>query len=413
MRLLFMLNSGFDTYGPSLHLYKALFEDLLKAGHKIHLLESVSTRKDPVVPDSIEHHPNFSYELIPLTIANKNQFAKRYLVGVQYSFRARKFLKKCKGKFDVVHVQSCPWAPFLVSIVKNTLKIPAVFNVQDMFPGSSIAAGVMPRKWMQKFFYNFQRIAYKKADMITVISEDMKARVVSQGVPAEKVRVIVNWYDDSFVKEIPWEDNKFAKKYNMSKDKFYVQYAGTMGFVFDYKMVLTVAENLKNYNDIIFQMIGFGSQYDQFIAEAKERKLDNIVFYPLEPQPMVPHVYSACSICFIPLKRDIIGNSVPSKAGLLMSCRRVIVNSVDEWSDYYKMFEREDMGLSASNLDPKAVTDAILTLYNDRELIEHFANNAQPYGKAYYSRTVNTKLYNDLYIELGNNYKEKAQKENV
>lgn len=407
MNILFVLNSGFDTYGPSLHLYKALFEDLLKAGHKIHLLESVSTKKDPVVPDSIEHHPNFSYELIPLTVAKKNQFAKRYLAGVQYSFRTIKYLKKCKGKFDVVHVQSCPWAPFLVSIVKSILKIPTVFNVQDMFPGSSIAAGVMKAKWMQTFFYAFQKIAYKKADIVTVISEDMKERVVSQGVSTDKVRVIVNWYDDSFVKEISWEENKFVKKYNMSKDKFYVQYAGTMGFVFDYKMVLTVAENLKSYKDIIFQMIGFGSQYDQFIAETKERKLDNIVFYPLEPQPMVPHVYSACSICFIPLKRDIIGNSVPSKAGLLMSCRRVIVNSVDEWSDYYKMFEREGMGLSASNLDSMAVTEAILKLYNDRDLIEHFANNAQPYGKAYYSRTVNTKLYNDLYVELGSNYKEK------
>lgn len=401
MKLLFMLNSGFDTYGPSLHLYKALFEDLLKAGHTIHLLESVSTRKDPVIPNSIENQPNFSYELIPLTITKKNQFARRYLAGVQYSFRAKKYLKKCKGQYDVVHVQSCPWAPFLVSIVKNTLKIPTVFNVQDMFPGSSIASGVMPKKWMQKFFYAFQKIAYRKADIITVISEDMKARVVTQGVSAEKVRVIVNWYDDSFVKEIPWEENKFVQKYNMSKDIFYVQYAGTMGFVFDYKMVLNVAENLKKYKDIVFQMIGFGSQYDQFIAEAKERGLDNIVFYPLEPQPMVPHVYSACSICFIPLKRDIIGNSVPSKAGLLMSCRRVIVNSVDEWSDYYQMFEREDMGLSASNLDSEAVTAAILKLYNDRELIEHFANNAQPYGKSYYSRTVNTKLYNDLYVEMG------------
>lgn len=171
-------------------------------------------------------------------------------------------------------------------------------------------------------------------------------------------------------------------------------------FVFDYKMVLTVAENLKKYKDIVFQMIGFGSQYDQFIAEARERELDNIVFYPLEPQPMVPHVYSACSICFIPLKRDIIGNSVPSKAGLLMSCRRVIVNSVDEWSDYYKMFEREDMGLSASNLDSDAVTADILKLYNDRTLIEHFANNAQPYGKSYYSRTVNTAKYEQLYKEI-------------
>lgn len=400
MRILFVLDSGFDTYGPSLHLYKALLEDLLKAGHTIHLIESVSTRKDPVIPETLENHPHFSYELIPIAVVKKSHFALRYLAGVQYCFRTIPSLKKCKGKFDVVHVQSCPWAQFAVTFAKKYVGAPTVFNVQDMFPGSSIAAGVMPRKWMQKIFYAIQKIGYKNADMVSVISEDMKARVVAQGVPPEKVHVIVNWYDDSFVKEIPWEENKFVKKYNMSKDKFYVQYAGTMGFVFDYKMVLTVAENLKKYKDIVFQMIGFGSQYDQFIAEANKRGLDNIVFYPLEPQPMVPHVYSACSICFIPLKRDIIGNSVPSKAGLLMSCRRVIVNSVDEWSDYYKMFEREDMGLSASNLDSDAVTSAILKLYNDRELIEHFANNAQPYGKSYYSRTVNTAKYGQLYKEL-------------
>lgn len=400
MRILFVLDSGFDTYGPSLHLYKALLEDLLKAGHTIHLIESVSTRKDPVIPETLENHPNFSYELIPIAVVKKCHFALRYLAGVQYCFRTIPSLKKCRGKFDVVHVQSCPWAQFAVTFAKKYVGAPTVFNVQDMFPGSSIAAGVMPRKWMQKIFYAIQKIGYKNADMVSVISEDMKARVVAQGVPPEKVHVIVNWYDDSFVKEIPWEENKFVKKYNMSKDKFYVQYAGTMGFVFDYKMVLTVAENLKKYKDIVFQMIGFGSQYDQFIAEANKRGLDNIVFYPLEPQPMVPHVYSACSICFIPLKRDIIGNSVPSKAGLLMSCRRVIVNSVDEWSDYYKMFEREDMGLSASNLDSDAVTSAILKLYNDRELIEHFANNAQPYGKSYYSRTVNTAKYGQLYKEL-------------
>lgn len=405
MRILFVLDSGFDTYGPSLHLYKALLEDLLKAGHTIHLIESVSTRKDPVIPESLENHPNFTYELIPIAVVKKSHFALRYLAGVQYCFRTIPSLKKCKGKFDVVHVQSCPWAQFAVTFAKKYVGAPIVFNIQDMFPGSSIASGIMPRRWMQKIFYKLQKIGYNRADIITVISEDMKSRVVAQGVSAEKVRVIVNWYDDSFVTEIPWENNKFVKKYNMSRDIFYVQYAGTMGYVFDYKMVLKVAENLKRYRDIVFQMIGFGSQYDQFISEAREKGLSNIMFYPLEPQPMVPHVYSACTICFIPLKRDIIGNSVPSKAGLLMSCRRVIVNSVDEWSDYYKMFEREDMGLSASNLDSEAVTASIIKLYNDRSLIEHFANNAQRYGKEYYSRTVNTKLYNDLYVEVGSRNK--------
>lgn len=400
MKLLFVLDSGFDTYGPSLHLYKALFEDLLRAGHIIHLIESSSTRTDPDVPDSIAHNPHFTYELVPLTITNKKHFVGRYLAGVQYCFRTISRLKKCKGIFDVVHVMSCPWAQFAVPFAKKFTGSPVVFNVQDMFPGTAIATGVMPHRWMQIIFYQLQKIGYKSADLISVISEDAKAKLVEQGVPEHKIRVIVDWYDDSFVKEIPWEENFFVKKYKMQRDKFYVQYAGTMGLVFDYPMVLTVAENLKRYKDIEFQMIGFGSQYDEFIAAAKERGLDNIKFLPLEPQPMVPHVYSACSICLIPLKRGVIGNSVPSKAGLLMACRRVIVNSVDEWSDYYKMFEREDMGISASNLDSDAVTAAILKLYQDRGLIAHYAENALKFGKAYYSRSRNTALYEKLYQEL-------------
>lgn len=83
-----------------------------------------------------------------------------------------------------------------------------------------------------------------------------------------------------------------------------------------------------------------------------------------------------------------------------MSCRRVIVNSVDEWSDYYKMFPKEDIGLSASNEDPNEVADKILTLYKDRELIEHFADNAKAYGFKYYSRTVNTRKYEELYLKM-------------
>lgn len=42
---------------------------------------------------------------------------------------------------------------------------------------------------------------------------------------------------------------------------------------------------------------------------------------------------------FFPLKEGVIGNSVPSKAALLMACRRVIINSVDIGSDYSDMFE--------------------------------------------------------------------------
>lgn len=395
------MGGGFDTYGPSRHLYHALIEDLLLEGHFVHLIENHSTGVDPDAPDDLKSYKNFTYETVNSKPVNKKAFVKRYITGVKYCFDCIKVFKKQKG-YDVLMVQSCPWAPFALSFVKKYINIPTVWNIQDMFPGASIANGVMNKKWMQKFFYKFQKVAYKKADHISVISEDMKQKVIEQGVSADRITVIPDWYDDKSVKEIPWEQNLFVKKYNMQKDIFYVQYAGTMGYNFDYKMVISVAELLKDQKDIQFQMIGFGSQKDIFVNEVKERKLDNITFLPLEPQEMVPHVYSACSVCIIPLPIGVIGNSVPSKAGLLMACHRVIINSVDESSNYFEMFEKEKIGVSASNSHPEDVVSAIIEMRDNPTLRMEYADNAKRFSSHFYSRTVNTKKHIDLLAAMAN-----------
>ena len=400
MNILLFMSSGLDTPGPSYHLYTALIADLVKYGHHVHLIESHSTGINPDCPDALKGLPNFTYETINIDIVEKKAFAKRYLVGVKYCFKARKVFRKQKD-FDVMMVQSCPWAPFAVTFAKRLVKCPVIYNSQDMFPGSSIANGAMPKKWMQTIFYAFQKVAYRRADHISVISEDMKIKVAEQGVPADKISVIVNWYDDQAIKEIPWDENRFVKKYNMNKDMFYVQYAGTMGMNFDYRMVIKVAEILKGEKNIVFQMIGQGSQKGDFIKAVEESGLQNIVFLPLEPQEMVPHVYSACSVCIIPLPFGVIGNSVPSKAGLLMACHRVIVTSADEGSDYNDMFSREKIGIACSCDDPEGLAAGIIKLRDNPELREQYADNAQKYGKQYYSRTVNTALYDKLYRKIG------------
>lgn len=398
MKVLLFMSSGLDTPGPSWHLYNALITDLTKSGHQVHLIESHSTGLNPDCPAKLEDEPLFTYETIKINVVNKKHFVKRYLTGVLYCFKAIPvFLRQCN--VDVMMIQSCPWAPFATTFAKCFIRVPLVYNSQDIFPGSSIANGAMPRKWMQKVFYAFQKIAYRNADIVSVISEDMKNKVMEQGVSPDKIRVIVNWYDDQSVKEIPWNENLFVRKYAMSKDRFYVQYAGTMGYNFDYRLVLKVAEILINEKNIEFQMIGQGSRKEDFVREAEERGLSNIIFYPLEPQEMVSHVYSACSACLIPLPKGVIGNSVPSKAGLLMACRRVIVTSADPDSEYNEMFSREQIGIACSCNEPESVAQAILKLRDDVQLRDTYARNAQIYGKKYYSRSLNTKKYECLFAE--------------
>lgn len=403
MKALFILTSPMDVPSPSWHLMKALLEDILASGIHIHAIQRhYPEAQMPAFPEAILNHENFSYTQIEGKRADRKAFAKRYLSGIPYALQLRKVLKD-QDDYDLIFVQSSPASMFyLLAARSRAKKRPVIYNSQDMFPGSAIANGAMGQKWMQKIFYALQKIAYKNASVITAISEDMKVKLMEQGVPEEKLRVIVNWYDDAAVKEVAWEDNRFVKQENMSPDTFYVQYAGTMGNNFNPEIILDVAALLQDRKDIVFQMIGEGVRKAKFVADAQARGLDNIVFLPLQPQDMVADVYSACSVCLIPLKQGVIGNSVPSKAGLLMACGRVVVNSVDEDSDYYDLFHREQIGFSAGTRDAEKLAKDIVYLAEHPEVRKEYGQRAKVYGAAEYSRTVNTKKYVALFEELSN-----------
>jgi colanic acid biosynthesis glycosyl transferase WcaI len=381
---------------------KAMVEDTLSAGIDVHVISSHTTGQNEDIPEEFCKYSGFTFSIVERAVVDKHAFVKRYLSGIKFAWDCRKFIRNVQD-YDLIYVQSCPTALYNLLIARLFgNRNPIIYSIQDMFPGSSIASGVMKSKWMQIVFYQLQKIAYRYSDAITVISEDMSDKVLEQGVREGKIYEIVNWYDDRTVQEVHWEDNRFVRKYDLPKDKFYVQYAGTMGYVFDYQMVLKVAELLKDYTDIEFQMIGKGSQKETFMKEKERRGLINIVFYPLEPEHMVSDVYSTCSACLIPLKRGIIGNSVPSKAALLMACKRPIINSVDKDSHYYRMFNENQIGISVSNEDPEALAEAILRLYHDKSLREEMAVNGYHFGKEHYARSKNTKKLIDLFYTIAN-----------
>lgn len=398
MRILYFASIDFYSKpNPSFHLMHSMISDLLNAGHEVYYVGCELEGVEKHIPEEFQSNPRFAFSLISQPSTAKSNFVKRYFDGIKYALDAKKHIEKFSSRCDVVYVQSSPTVLYNLLVVKSLTSKKVIYNVQDMFPGSSIASGVMPQKWMQNIFFRLQKLAYKKADVIVAISEDMKTKLIEQGVEPSKIEVIVNWFDDSSIREIDWEENRFVQKYQLSKDKFYVQYAGTMGYVFDYEMVLTVAEILRPHKDIEIMMIGEGSQKEAFVNKAKEKHLDNIVFLPLEPQNMVSDVYSACSVCFIPLKRGIIGNSVPSKAGLLMACKRPIVTTADEGSDYNRMINSNGIGFAFSTEFPQKAAEAIVYIKDNPGVRKSMGEYGYKYGYELYSRKNNMIRYIELF----------------
>jgi colanic acid biosynthesis glycosyl transferase WcaI len=399
MKILFLTHEGFDTAGPNNQMAATMIRDFLDYGYQVHLIQSERKQTFPSLPAALVGKEGLTTDIIPRKVIDKTRFVLRYVDELWYTFQS--FLKWHKIKdANIVFLQSCPTAVFQLMFLKIFCRKPIIFNIYDVFPGHAHDLGVIHNKLIFNIFRNLQKFAYLLSDKIVVLSEDMKKIIINEGVQDKKIRTIPAWYDDAAVYEISEEANRFLKKYDIEPGKFVVQFAGTIGYVFNYKLVLKIAELLENHTNIVFQIIGDGAFKDNFMREANEKHLKNIEFYPLQPLEIVPDVYSACSVCIIPLKKGVIGNGVPSKAPLLMACRRVIINSVESDSEYYRIFNDNKMGISVPTDDAYGLASAILMLSENPQATSEMADRAKQYSKEHFSASICTHKFIDIFDEL-------------
>ena len=397
MRILFITAEGFDSKSPNNQMAEVMLNDFLNAGHEVHLIQSSKQKLFPEIPDSLKNREHFTYETIDRKNIDRTNFVKRYLNEVHYTFQSMRRWIKCKGA-DVIYVQSNPVIVFTLFFLRCFKpKTPVVYSIYDVFPGHAYDIGVIKSKLVYRLLKYMQWPSYKLSTAILVLSTDMKRIVEGLGAKSSKVHVVPAWYDVSSTREIPDRENQFMRDYGINRDKFIVQFAGTIGYVFNYKTIIELAKRLKNDIDIQLQMIGDGNVKHTFKNKANELGLDNIKFYPLQPIKRVPDVYSTADVCIIPLMKGVIGNGVPSKTAILMACRRVILSSVEQDSDYARMFAEKNMGISVDIEDYDKLADAVRYLKNNPDKVKIMVENAYQYGKSHYSSTRSTKLIMDVF----------------
>ena len=395
-----LTSEDFNTPNSNNHLSLTLIEDMLSAGLDVYLICREKTNSDgsECIPVQLKDNNGFSFDMVKMPRINKNHFVRRYLDGVKYAYRAMKKWIRHRD-IDAVLIQSNPNSIFNAVLLKLFLRKPIVYNVYDIFPGHAHKIGVIKSALLFNLFRNIQKVLYSLCTRIVAMSEDMKEALAAQGVKSDKITVISNWFDTDLFEVKPYEKNKFIKKYNLPIGKFYVQFAGVLGYVFDYDMFISAAQLLMPYKDIEFLLIGDGNLRDTVLREIEIRGVTNIRYYPWQPLDIIADVYSACSVGIIPLKKGVIGNGVPSKACQLMACARVVLNVVEQ-SNYSRMFESENIGISVTDYNPQTVRDKILYLYNNPEIVEKTGSNARDYAFANFTREKNTKKFVKLLREL-------------
>lgn len=397
MNILYITMDGFDTASPNNQMAEQLIDGFLKLGHNVHLIQSERKHTYKTLPSSLVDRQGLSVDTIPRKVIDKSNFIKRYLDEAKYAFQMIPHAKRHRD-CDVVYLQSCPTVFFQALLLKIFVRRPILYSVYDVWPGQ--AKGLNINKLVYAGMDMLSRAMYSMSSSVVVLSEDMVEACVDAGCPREKLRIVPPWYDDRRDYDIAWHENRFVKKYSIPQDRFYVQFAGSIGLQFNWRTMLEVAKLLRGERDIHLQIVGDGLVKQQFMDAVEVEGLDNVAFYPLQPVEMVADVYSAGDVCLIPLRRKVIYTGTPSKMPILLACGKAIVSSVEKDSLYAAMVEREELGICVDIDNADELAAAIRGLYSNKERLAYLCEHGRLYAKENLSRSVCVKKMEEALTEI-------------
>lgn len=324
------------------------------------------------------------------------QRAARYTLMCFIHFLKGSFAKDAR-ECNVMFIASTP--PIqgaMAAMVKKIRRIPLIYNLQDVFPDSLVNTGTICKS---SILWRIGRIiedfTYRNADKIVVISKDIKNNIIAKGVPEDKIELIYNWVDESEVIDIQRSNNKLFDLYGLDRKKFYITYCGNIGLTQNMDMLLDVAEDLEDYPDIQFVIIGDGAYKKNVEKNIIDRNLGNVKLLPFQPYEDISHVFSLGDIGLIISKPGVGDNSVPSKTWSIMSASRPVLASFDE-NELKDIIKNNDCGVFVPAGDKLALKDAILSLYKDKDRCVEYGRNGRKFILNNLTKEIGTTKYVNL-----------------
>ncbi len=275
-----------------------------------------------------------------------------------------------------------PTQGIIGGLIHKWTKKKFIFNPQDLFPDSLVIAGqATEESKVVKLGRKMERFAYKNADVIITITEDMAENIRSKTEEKNKVHVVRNWIDTEKTVPVERSKNTLFDELGLSRDKFYVTYAGNIGMMQGIETIVDAAEKIKDKSEIQFIIFGNGSEEENIKNRIAEKQLTNIKMYPLQPLERVSEVYSLGNVSIIPCKPGTGSAGMPSKTWTIMATGTAIIGSFDTGGELDKTLREADCGYCVEAGDAEKLAEAIKYLNYNPDEAKRLGKNARKYAE--------------------------------
>ncbi len=365
MKILMVLASRFP---PDVRVEREA-RALLRAGHELHLL-CYGREGDPAQ----ENWEGMTVHRIRVTRALRPLFRKVNAALRVVSFVDRYWARNLERLVSVhgieaIHVHDLPLVRTALSVARrHGLRV--VADMHENYPYA--LEFYVPQKTFSpiaRFRYGVrrwerhERKVLPKCDRVLAVAEEMKERLVSEGIPGADIAVVENTVDLDEFDSYPI-DNSLVRSY---RDNYVIGYVG--GFTGHRGLDTAVRAMqlvVKDAPDSKLILVGYGPVREQLEHLVQDLGLEkHIEFHGKQPFRLVPTYVQLSDVCLLPLiSNPHTEYGLPNKVFEYWAKGKAII--VSSCKGIKRVVEEAKGGLVFTSGDSHGLADAILALRDEQ-----------------------------------------------
>lgn len=262
-------------------------------------------------------------------------------------------------KADVIYAYHPPLTVgFAAVLIRFFRQIPVVYDIQDMWPDTLRATGMLQNPFMLRVVSMACQWVYKNVDQIVVLSPGFRKLLIDRNVPDSKIEIIYNWADETAITS----NQTASSRILLGPEGFRILFAGNMGKAQSLESVLVAAKLLQEKGSRIqFVFLGGGIQVASLKTTREKLGLQNVHFFPPVPMSEVGAYLKEADALLVHLRKDpLFEITIPSKTQAYMTVSKPILMAVG--GDASDLINRSGGGVSVEPENPEAIAMGALQL---------------------------------------------------
>ena len=372
-----------DT-APTGTVMTRIVAELVALGHEVHVVTSLPWYRDHSIEDGwtgrlvrTEATQWGSITRVhPFPGDDKSNLFRRAVGFIAYSALAGLQGMRAGGWFrrsEAVIAMSPPLTLGVTGwIVSRFRRAPLIFNIQDVFPDAAVETGAITNRGIISAAERLERLSYRLADAVTVLSDDLADNVRHKLSPKSKskVHVIANFVDTDVIRPAD-RLTSYRRELGLGEGPV-VLYAGNVGFSQSLDLVVSAAREMPS---VTFLINGDGAA--RATLESSARGLENVRFAGYVEPDRLGELLATGDLHVVVLKADLGSVSVPSKTYSIMAAARPIVAAIDADTAVPKILAESGGGVAIAPDDPAAFVNALRSILDDPERARQMGDNGR------------------------------------